>query len=90
MNLPDRMIHQSVRYVLGRRSYAVGECCDWLVLNWDKMPEDERSIVRCDVEEAFARQARWRGGTQTQCAPLGMDMDVRKWKRVRALWHGGE
>ena len=53
MDLPDCMIHQSVRYCLGRRSYAVSECTDWLIANWQEIPEGTRVTIKRDVEMLF-------------------------------------
>ena len=81
MNCPDWMIHQSVRYCLGRRSYAVSECTEWLIENWPEIPENTRAIIRNDVEAEFERGMRCPG-----MKPLGDDMDRRKWFNVAELW----
>ena len=75
MELPDRFIHQTTRYVLGRMTYAVEEHCKWLIVNWKNIPEPEKIIIQSDIEEAFRR------GTG-----LGMDIDRQCWEEVRKLW----
>lgn len=82
MDLPERMIHQSTRWILGRATYAVSEHCEWLIDNWDRIPESERSIIRRDIESEFELAERTSG---TFCR-LGMDMDRACWARVRNLW----
>jgi len=87
MNLPDRFISQTTRYVLGRRSYGVGEHCDWLVAHWREIPEFERECIRMDVEVEFLRDDQWRAGHPSgHEGPLGMDMDRQEWEHVRKLW----
>jgi hypothetical protein len=86
MDLPDRFIHQATRYVMGRRSHAVGEHCDWLLANWARLPESERSVIQRDLEEAFGRDDRARQTGSKGLLCLGDDCDRRDWERVRALY----
>lgn len=81
----DLMAIAAVRYCLGRMSYIVGDCCDWLVWQWSNIEESARNTIQRDVEEAFERdnEARERG---EECKPLGMDCDRAAWERVRRLW----
>ena len=75
----------AVRYCLGRMSYIVGDCCDWLRCAWPMLPESICKIIARDIDEAFKRddEARERGDRHR---PLGMDMDRAQWESVRALW----
>lgn len=73
------MLHQSFRYCLGRQSYAVGKCVDWIVENWDLIPNRDKELITREVDEAFA--AYDRGQTHI----LGMEMDKKQWQRIRAL-----
>ena len=79
------MATAAFRYCLGRQTYIVGACADWIVQNWERFPEGPRAIIRRDLEEEFKRddQARAHGETYK---PLGWDCDRRDWERVRALW----
>jgi hypothetical protein len=86
MNLPERMIHQSTRWILGRATYAVSEHCDWLIENWDRIPESERRIIERDVESEFERAERVKSIDPALGGPLGMDMDRACWSQVRSLW----
>ena len=81
----DLMALAAVRYCLGRSSYIVGDCVDWLHHQWGDMSPSIRATIARDVDEEFARddQARERGENYK---PLGMDMDRRQWERARALW----
>ena len=88
--IPSWMVIDAARYAVGRCTYQVGVTCDWLIAHWGRLPEHARSIIRRDLEEAFARddQAQQDG---RQYRPLGHDCDRRDWERVRALWReGGE
>ena len=80
----DLMLIAAVRYCLGRQSYIVGDCADWIVTNWATWPDSAKEIIRRDIDEAFERDlsARVNGWGRT----LGMDMDRAEWERVRALW----
>lgn len=68
---------------MGRMSYAVSEHCDWLVANWNNLPEGEKEIVRQDLEKEFERDDKFRNDNY---GPLGMDTDRKEWERVRQLW----
>ena len=81
----DLMAIAAVRYCLGRQSYIVGDCVDWLIRWWPHLAEGCRKVIARDVNEAFAKddEARECGDTYR---PLGMDMDRQQWERARALW----
>jgi len=81
MNLPDSFIHQSFRYVLGRRSYAVSDWCDWFAKNHKDIPATEMRIIRKELKEAFERDddARESGRTYLD---LGEDCDRESWMKV--------
>lgn len=84
--LPDRLIHQATRYLLGRATYAVGEHCEWLIDNWASLPDGERSLIRRDVEAAFIHDANRLKSTEDEIGPLGMGVDKKDWEDVRTLW----
>ena len=85
----DIMALAAVRYSLGRMSYIVGDCCDWLRAAWPHLSKSIRTTIASDIDEAFARDddARERGD---QYKPLGMDMDRAQWAAVRELWQAEE
>ena len=75
----------AVRYCMGRMTYIVDDCADWLYDVWPHLPKNVKAIIQRDVEEEFARddEARERGATYK---PLGHDCDRATWDRVRKLW----
>ena len=79
----DLMVTAAVRYCLGRSSYIVGDCVDWLLANWERFEPGCRLVILRDISEAIQRddEARERGD---QYLPLGMDMDRREWERAIA------
>ena len=81
----DLMATATVRYCLGRSTYIVGDCVDWLCAHWSALDQSAKLIIRRDVENAIARddEARARGVGHL---PLGMDMDRAEWLRARELW----
>jgi hypothetical protein len=68
--LDDGMVIYAVRYVLGRQSYAVGECVEYLLAHWDKLERRTRIVIEKDIGEALA-EGRY-----------GMEMDKQGWLRV--------
>ena len=90
---PDHQVAVwAVRYCLGRMTYAVGSCVEWLIWVWPDLNEDARSTIKRDIEEAFAEDDRDRDHDRKNpngasgYRRLGMDMDRREWERVRKLW----
>lgn len=83
----DLMAVAAVRYCLGRATYIVGDCADWLTEHWPQISESARATIRRDVEEAFARDDKARAdGLSTGHTALGWDCDRAEWERVRRLW----
>ena len=72
------------RYCLGRQSYIVGDCEDWMIQQWPGFPPNVRQVIERDLREAIQRDddAREHGD---QYKPLGMDMDRACWLRVLAM-----
>jgi hypothetical protein len=81
----ELMAIAAVRYCLGRQSYIVGDCVDWLIEVWPALQESTRFIIKRDINEAFARDDNARANGD-KYKPLGMDMDCKEWDRVRGLW----
>jgi hypothetical protein len=75
------MIIAAVRYCIGRRSYIVSDCVDWILANWDDWPENVKITIQRDLEYEFEKVAQ-----NPDWNPLGHDCDKREWERVRALW----
>lgn len=91
-NIPDWMIIGATRYAMGRMTYIVQDTCDWLVLNWERLPNTVTSIISRDLEEAFEQDDRAREKdtellSEAVCSrPLGWNCDRAQWERVRALY----
>ena len=79
------MVIAAIRYCLGRRTYIVRDCADWIIQMWPEFTESTQKLVRRDIEETFDRDDRSRK-VSSEYLPLGMDMDRREWERVRNLW----
>lgn len=86
---PGIMAIAAFRYCLGRRTYIVRDCVDWLVLVWNDIDERDRSIIQRDLEEAFEEhEGRSLYGDALKGSRLGDECDVSQWMRVRALYRG--
>ena len=79
MELPERMIHQSFRYVLGRRSYAVGEWIDWAYENWHRIPDWSKNIIKSDLKNEIEIDNHYRKQNDSMFAPLGSHYDRQSW-----------
>ena len=81
----DLMAIAAVRYCLGRMSYIVSDCCDWLLEVWPTITKSAQLTIKCDIEEAISdHDADCEEGRQHK--RLGMDCDREQWERVRKLW----
>jgi hypothetical protein len=67
----------TVRYALGRRSYAVGDACTLARHLWPALDAKARAVVLRDVREALADAER-DGRT------LGDTCDDRQWRELLA------
>lgn len=65
----------SVRYALGRSSYAVGEVCDLVRQYQHVLTPGQTQTLRCDIQEAIT-QAEEAAGT------VGMLMDHGAWVKL--------
>lgn len=76
----DLMVVAAFRYCLGRRTYIVGVCADWLIAQWPNFSDSTKDLIQRELEEAFKRDAT------NEYKPLGDDCDHAEWERVRGLW----
>jgi hypothetical protein len=81
----DLMVIAAFRYCLGRRTYIVGACVDWLVEVWPLLDEDTKALIKRDLERKFEADDLERK-IDSSCKSLGNDCDRQDWERVRALW----
>jgi hypothetical protein len=84
----DSMAVAAVRYCLGRRTYIVGECVQWLEQQWPNLSEGAQRNIRSDIESEFVRDDRVRtcGGDHQAFKPLGDECDRAEWEKARRLW----
>lgn len=80
----------SLRYYMGRMSYAVSDFTEWLIWNWPNFSERLQALIKENLEEEIARDDRARKGRGDNklglTHPLGMDCDRKAWDEVRKLW----
>ena len=75
------MITAAVRYCLGRQTYIVSDCCDWIIANWHEWPNNVKASIKRDVEEAFEKDEE-----MPEYKFLGDACDKQAWEKVRNLW----
>jgi hypothetical protein len=53
-NLNDEiMVTCALRYCLGRKSYVVGSCIEFIKQVWDQLPKSSQGVITRDILEAF-------------------------------------
>ena len=70
MHADDLMVISAFRYSLGRASYVVGACVDWIITYWPKLQGNTRRLIVREIKEAFKKGA------------YGMEMDKKAWQMV--------
>lgn len=83
----DLMVISAFRYCLGSMTYISGVCADWIVDKWPELPPHSRTLIRTELDRAFAQDDEDRASGSSVKA-LGWDCDRREWEKVRALWAG--
>lgn len=81
----DLMVIAAFRYCLGRMTYVVGECADWIIEQWPNFSERSKIIIRRELEEAFQRDDQERERNAGSYRTLGHDCDRQQWERVRSF-----
>lgn len=76
--LTSTMIFWAFRYCLGRSTFAVMDCVDYLLLYWDRIEPRVRKNI---VEEIFKACEK---------GDCGMEQDKSQWHRVLARGRGKE
>jgi hypothetical protein len=78
---PQTMVLAAFEYCLGRRTYVVSDCVEWLLDNIQSLPISTLQIMLRCINEREDRQA------------LGDDCDIAQWYRLRSRindkLHGG-
>lgn len=62
------MVIAAHRYCLGRCSYIVGSCIDWLKLWWEDFEPGTKAVILRDTKEALENDR------------AGMECDARGWR----------
>ncbi len=72
------------RYYLGRKTYAVSDFCELLIVVFPTLSGYTRDLIRKEIASAFERSERSRsmGLPPLECG-LGDPCDVREWEKVR-------
>lgn len=47
------MVMAAHRYCLGRRTYIVGSCINWIKANWSKFETNTKNVIMRDTAEAL-------------------------------------
>lgn len=79
------MVLAAFRYCVGRRTYIVRECVEWLFVNWPEFSDSIKELIKKELEELFDQDDLYRNGGGDYRA-LGDDCDRWEWERVRAMW----
>ena len=51
----DLMAIAAVRYCIGRSTYIVGDCVDWMIQHWSKWSPNCRAVIARDLNAEFKR-----------------------------------
>ena len=70
------------RYCLGRQTYVVGECVEWLMRIWDELSPQSQFIIKRDLNEEIVRDDSARENN-SHYRPLGADYDRAEWLKLR-------
>ena len=65
--LDEEILIYAFRYCLGRRTYAVSQCVENILKNWDKLSPRSKDLFYSEIKN---------------CDDLGMDMDEREWMKI--------
>jgi hypothetical protein len=76
----DMMALAAARYCLGRSTYIVGDCVEWLIDQWPNFGDSIKRTILRDVLEAKKRDDEDRLDGREHKA-LGHDCDRAEWER---------
>jgi hypothetical protein len=71
--MTDSMVLYAFRYCLGRQTYAVLECVEYLLAFWSRISAQTRGVIQRDIRGAIGR------------GEAGVQMDIQQWERVLQL-----
>ena len=81
----DLMVTAAFRYCLGRQTYIVGECAEWLIRIWPKINSGARFVIQRELDQAFVDDDKDRAAKK-EWRTLGADCDRKEWEKVRNIW----
>ena len=81
----DLMAVAAFRYCLGRMTYIVSDCADWLIEQWPNISQNAQKIIARDLEAAFKQDDEDRINGKDHNT-LGHDCDRAAWERVRLVY----
>ena len=76
------------RYCLGRRTYVVSECAEWLTAIWGDLPDGARNLIHAELREAFKEDGEARNTGRAY--RIGSDCDREEWSRLLSFIEGQE
>lgn len=72
-SLTDHIAFYAFRYCLGRATYAVSDCVQYLILNWEQLRPRTRTQIQHEIRVAINKRR------------VGMTTDKDAWQRVLDL-----
>lgn len=72
-HLQENMVFYAFRYCLGRNSYCVSECVEYLKLSWSSLSGSTKETIKTEIIEAIDNRK------------AGMNMDVSLWMEILNL-----
>ncbi len=66
----SEIVFYAFRYCLGRQTYAVSTCADYLVAHWEELEGGDRKLMVKEIREAIAN------------GRAGATCDVESWESV--------
>jgi len=69
------------RYCLGRMTYIVPACAEWLEREWPRFPKRDRAVISRELSEAIEEDAQARADGK-EYSPLGNDCDRAAWVKL--------
>lgn len=71
--IDDLMTVAAFRYCLGRASYIVSHCVEYLCKHWDQIPGNTKRLIHNEIQRAF------------EIKTYGMEMDKKQWQKILDL-----
>lgn len=71
--IDNLMTVAAFRYCLGRASYIVSHCVDYLSKHWEQIPVSDKKLIHKEIQGAFDSES------------YGMEMDKEQWQKVLDL-----